>query len=143
VNSVFLQDRVELLQFDPLRGVFLVFLRHVTARARHAGIFMFRTLQNDCDAVSFLSHDDKVLEGCLNFFAGGAEFAYNSGQSALVDGAHGLSAQFERDPAVFFSEEEALALQIRHKTTNALLVRKRHLVAFQWRFTGDLTNACH
>ena len=56
VHRVALEERIVLLEFDPLRGVLLVLHRRV-ARGRLALFLGFRALERDDDACALLGHD--------------------------------------------------------------------------------------
>lgn len=53
VNSHFLQDRVVLLEFKPVRGILTVLLGHITGCAGKTGCFMLGTLEDDLEPVTF------------------------------------------------------------------------------------------
>ena len=57
VDGVLAQDRIELLDFHPLRRVLPVLRGHVARGARHARILVLGALQNDLYAVAFFGHD--------------------------------------------------------------------------------------
>jgi hypothetical protein len=60
VNSVFLQNRVVLLELEALSSILTVLRGDVTAHARHARGFVLCALHDHLDPITFLCHDTLI-----------------------------------------------------------------------------------
>jgi hypothetical protein len=150
VNGNLLEDGVELLQFEALGGILFVLNRDIAAGTRLSTVFVLGAFHDHLYPVafSFLCHDKELLLLCryfvqLNGNAAGAQFFYYGVQATLVDGADGIGGKLQRNPFVFFGQEETLHLQVGIKPALGLDIRVAYMVAGHGLSTGYLTYACH
>jgi hypothetical protein len=61
------QDRVELLQLQPLWGILFVLGGNVSAYAGFTAMLVLRTFQDDLYSIAFFCHDSDAL-GRVKFF---------------------------------------------------------------------------
>ncbi len=72
-----------------------------------------------------------------------AEFANNSVDSALVDGAQASCGHFQLNPTVLFGDVEAFGLQVWLLTDQLLALGVRDHVADKASLSSNFTNAAH
>lgn len=92
VNGHLLEDGVELLQFQALRGILLVLHRDITAGAGHAAVLVLGALEDHLNPVAFalLCHGIGIfsmIKQELYRYATVAQFFYHCIQTLLIDGA--------------------------------------------------------
>ena len=126
MNSNLLHDRVVFLQLDTFGCILFVLGGNITAGAGQPAVFMLGAFHNYLNAVSFFSHLMMRLKLVVNldFLSLGAQLFYNSCNAFLVDSTDGISRYLQGHPAVFFSQEETLGLQIGQEAALSLLVGK-------------------
>ena len=61
MNSHFLKDRVEFLQFEPVRAILFIFRGDIPRGTRLARVFMLRAFQNNLYPIAFLCHSIKFI----------------------------------------------------------------------------------
>ena len=88
MNGVFFHDRIVLLQFNALSGVFPVFGSDVPAHAWQAAGLVLCALQNYLYAISFFGHGCKILDGKGPVCPGVFQYRWDA---FLVDGFNSLS----------------------------------------------------
>lgn len=136
VERFLLQNRIELHQLQAVGRILPVLLGDVAGSARHAGLLVLGTFQNDLDPVAFalLGHCSLIvlLEFKLEFHTGInallMQFLQISVKAQFVDRAHGARRYLQRYPFSRFRHEETLLLQVGQKAAARFAVGVRNVV---------------
>src|SRR5580692_4921923 len=84
-----------------------------------------------------------VPERPSDLAARGANFREHLVDAPLLDGAHAVGAQAQRDPALLGLDPEPLRVQVRQEAAAFPVVGVRDAVTDAWLLAGDFANAGH